>query len=429
MTHTIFALSSGAPPAALAVVRISGSNAGTALQLLAGRLPPPRKASLALLADPITQAPLDNALVLWFPGPATATGEDLAELHLHGGRAVVSRVLGVLETLDGLKPAEPGAFTRRAFENGRMDLAEAEGLSDLLFAETELQRLSALAMAGGGLSAKVKAWQDELLGLSARVEALLDFSDEGDVTEDSEAALRISEEALIFADRVRSFLNRPSAERLRDGIRVALAGPPNAGKSTLLNALAGREAAIVSTRPGTTRDIIEVPLALKGRPYVFCDTAGLHDITDDEIEVIGMSRARAVMDESDIILWLNENEASPQPEKTITVHARNDVEGRALSPSNAQISLSARTGEGMDILIEKLTERADALLPRPGDLALNKRQRDLLAECVAALQGSEDLLIIAENLRLARSALDRLTGRAGTEDMLDALFGRFCIGK
>ncbi|RJF93718.1 tRNA uridine-5-carboxymethylaminomethyl(34) synthesis GTPase MnmE [Sphingomonas cavernae] len=429
MTDTIYALSSGQSPAAVAIIRISGPAAASTLKALAGRVPKSRRATLQRLTDPASGDVLDHALTLWFDGPATATGEDLAELHLHGGRAVVARVLRTLAALPGLKPAEPGAFTRRAFENGRIDLAEAEGLADLLFAETELQRLSAIAMAEGGLSTQVVMWQDKLLGLSARTEALLDFSDEDDVDEDAGAATALSAEIAAMAAEVRAFLARPSGERLRDGIRVALAGPPNVGKSTLLNALAGREAAIVSPRAGTTRDVIEVPLALAGRPYVFVDTAGLHAGSGDEIEAIGMERARRVIAKSDIILWLDEQSASPAPERTITVHARADVAGREVAPSSADLAVSAATGEGMDRLVGMLTARADALLPRPGELALNTRQRDLLADCVESLVGDADLLITAENLRRARGALDRLTGRAGTEDMLDALFGRFCIGK
>lgn len=429
MSDTIYALSSGQPPAAVAIIRISGPKASTALLALAGRVPKSRRATLARLVDPEAGEVLDHALVLWFEGPATATGEDLAELHLHGGRAVVARMLKTLAALPGLAPAAPGAFTRRAFENGRIDLAEAEGLADLLFAETELQRLSALAMAEGGLSAHVATWQDVLLSLSARAEALLDFSDEGDVVEDRGAAAMLSNEIAALRCEISDLLGRPTGERLRDGIRVALAGPPNAGKSTLLNALAGREAAIVSPRAGTTRDVIEVPLALAGRPYVFVDTAGLHGGSGDEIEAIGMDRARNVIAKSDIILWLGETNASPEPGRTITVHARADLPGRELVPTGADIALSAVTGAGMDRLVAMLTDRADELLPRPGDLALNMRQRDLLGECADALIGHDDLLITAENLRRARGALDRLTGRAGTEDMLDALFGRFCIGK
>lgn len=427
MPSTIYALSSGAPPAAVAIVRISGPEAGgalTALTALTGRLPAPRRASLAILHDPGTGEILDRALTLWFPGPDTATGEDLAELHLHGGRAVVARVLAALAGLNGLSPAEPGAFTRRAFENGRIDLAEAEGLSDLLFAETELQRRSAMAMAGGALSAQVARWQSRLLDLSAQAEAVLDFSDEDDVGEDPGHA-HIAAAVDVLAGEISGWLDRPAAERLRDGIRVALAGPPNAGKSTLLNALAGREAAIVSPRAGTTRDVIEVPLALAGRPFLFLDLAGLHDGTGDEIEAIGIARARAAIESADIVLWLDDG--PPGDRRAIRIHAQAD---RRDGGSDADVRLSAVTGEGIDDLIALLLARADTLLPKPGEMALNMRQRSLLLQCVAAL-GAEthDLLILAESLRIARGTLDRLTGRAGTEEMLDALFGRFCIGK
>jgi tRNA modification GTPase len=427
---TIYALSSGAPPAALAVVRISGANAGPALRALAGRLPVPRRAGLATLRDPANGEALDQALILWFPGPASATGEDLAELHLHGGRAVVARVLSALVGIDGLMPAGPGDFTRRAFENGRIDLAEAEGLSDLLFAETELQRRSALAVAGGALSAQVAEWQDRLLVISAQVEALLDFSDEDDVTGPEDG--RLQNDVAVLAREIDDWLARPSGERLRDGVRVALAGPPNAGKSTLLNALAGREAAIVSPRAGTTRDVIEVPLALAGRPFVLIDMAGLHEGTGDEIEAVGIERARQVVAESDIILWLGDEAADPtfDSARTIRVHARADLPGRDMELGGA-VSVSAIRGTGLSTLIDALVARADMMLPRPGEIALNRRQRDMLAECRSAL-GSvffTDLLLLAESLRLSRMALDRLTGRAGTEQMLDALFGRFCIGK
>ena len=429
MTGTIFALSSGQPPAAVAIVRISGPRAGPALECLSGRLPLQRRATLARLADPLTGEGLDQALILWFPGPSSATGEDLAELHLHGGRAVVARVMKSLSGIDGLMPAEPGAFTRRAFENGRIDLAEAEGLSDLLFAETEWQRRSALAMAEGGLSAEVRGWQADLLNLSAAVEALLDFADEGDVEDGGETVAALNAKVAALGAHIRSMLARPSGERLRDGIRVVLAGPPNAGKSTLLNALAGREAAIVSPRPGTTRDTIEVPLGLAGRPFLFIDTAGLHEGTGDEIEAIGMDRAQAAIASADIILWLDETSDSPMPERTILIHPRADMEGRAMSPNGDMISVSAVNGAGLDSLVNAILERADALLPRIGEIALNARQRALLTACIDALLPNDDLLILAENLRIARGQLDRLTGRAGTEDMLDALFGKFCIGK
>lgn len=421
--QTIYALSSGAPPAAVAVMRVSGPGAGAALSALAGAMPAPRRAALRTLADPSTGAPLDSALVIWFPGPASATGEDLAELHLHGGRAVVARVAAALAALPDLRLANPGEFTRRAFENGRIDLAEAEGLADLLAAETESQRLSALAMAGGALSREVEQWQDRLLALSARAEAQLDFADEGDVAGDA----ALDGDIAALRSEIVARLARPHGERLRDGVRVAIAGPPNAGKSTLINALAGREAAITSPQPGTTRDLIEVPLAIAGRPFVFIDTAGLHQGTGDAIEAIGMARARDVLAASDIILWLDD---APPPDPTaIRVHARSDLPGRERAGPDADLAISAMTGAGLARLEALLLDRADALLPRPGEVALNRRQRALLGECCEALQPDDDPLIVAETLRLARGALDRLTGRAGTEAMLDALFGRFCIGK
>ena len=429
MTDTIYALSSGQPPAAIAIVRISGPRAGIALESLTGRIVGPRHATLVRLADPATGEGLDQALVLWFPGPASATGEDLAELHLHGGRAVVARVLAALAGIAGLAPAEPGAFTRRAFENGRIDLAEAEGLSDLLFAETEWQRRSALAMAEGGLSAQVGAWQARLLTLSAQAEALLDFAEEDDVAADEAGTTALSAAVVSLAAEIGAMLARPSGERLRDGVRVVLAGPPNAGKSTLLNALVGREAAIVSARPGTTRDAIEVPLALGGRPFLFIDTAGLHEGTGDEIEAIGMVRAEAAIETADILLWLDDADSTPAPERSVIVHPRADAPGRDIVPMTSDVAVSAATGAGLDALVAILLLRADLLLPQFGEIALNARQRELLAACVGRLTPAQDLLILAEKLRLARGALDRLTGRAGTEDMLDALFGRFCIGK
>ncbi|MDE2621422.1 MAG: 50S ribosome-binding GTPase, partial [Sphingomonadales bacterium] len=251
---TIFALSSGTVPAAIGVVRISGPEAGAALSRLAGRLPPPRRAVTATLRD-AAGAVLDRALVLWLPGPGTATGEDCAELHLHGGRAVIAAVEAALLACPGLRRAEPGEFTRRTFVNGRIDLAEAEGLADLLAAETELQRQSALAMAGGGLSRLVEGWRERLLLLSAEVEAALDFADEDDV-DTPDAAPCSTWNIAPLRDEIGNWLSRPRAETLREGFRVVLAGPPNAGKSTLFNALVESEAAITSPIAGTTRDLV-----------------------------------------------------------------------------------------------------------------------------------------------------------------------------
>ncbi|WP_446653332.1 tRNA uridine-5-carboxymethylaminomethyl(34) synthesis GTPase MnmE [Blastomonas sp.] len=428
---TIYALSSGAPPAALAIIRISGPDAGAALAALAGALPEPRRASLRTLRDPASSDILDRALVLWFPGPDTATGEDLAELHLHGGRAVVRAVEAGLSAMEGLRLAEPGEFTRRAFLNGRMDLAEAEGLSDLLFAETEAQRVAAIRMASGHLSRQVEAWRREVLRLSALLEAELDFSDEDDVPEHAVDA--VGEGISTLAGEIDLTLARPRAERLRDGIRVVLAGPPNAGKSTLLNALLQREAAIVSDIAGTTRDVIEAPVALGGIPFLLTDTAGLRAEGAEKIESIGIVRAQQAMAGADIVLWLGDEGEGPDHPRLWEIEAQIDRGGVSRETRRSpRHRLSARTGEGLETLVADLIETARTLLPASNDVALNARQHRLLSECASALHGAEaqsDLLLRAEGLRLARHALDQLLGRTHVEDMLDALFGAFCIGK
>lgn len=430
---TIFALSSGAPPSAVAIIRISGLRAGEALAFLcAGPLPAPRRAALRALIDPATGETLDRALVLWFPGPATATGEDLSELHLHGGRAVVRAVEAVLATLPGLRIADPGEFTRRAFLNGRIDLAEAEGLSDLLFAETEAQRVAAVRMASGHLSRQVERWRQEVLRISALVEASLDFSDEGDV-EDHGADDPALDFMRALTGEITAALARPRAERLRDGIRVVLAGPPNSGKSTLLNALVQRDAAIVSDIAGTTRDLIEVPVALGGVPFLFTDTAGLRDSGVEVVEAIGISRARDAMLAADMVLWLGaEGTVADVP---VLWEIETQIDRPAVSretKGNPRHRISATTGDGMGALVEDLVASARTLLPAAGDVALNARQHRLLAACAEALSvaaGEHDLLLRAESLRLARLPLDQLLGRTHVEDMLDALFGAFCIGK
>jgi tRNA modification GTPase len=428
---TIYALSSGAPPAALAIIRISGPRADAALTALTGQLPEPRRASLRTLRDPASGGILDRALILWFPGPDNATGEDLAELHLHGGRAVVRAVESALSTIKGLRLAEPGEFTRRAFLNGRMDLAEAEGLSDLLFAETEAQRVAAIRMASGHLSRQVEAWRREVLRLSALVEAELDFSDEDDVPDHSMD--RVGEGIGALAGEIDGALARPRAERLRDGIRVVLAGPPNAGKSTLLNALLQREAAIVSDIAGTTRDVIDAPVAFDGVPFVLTDTAGLRDDGAEAIESIGIARAQDAIAAADIVLWLGAEGEGPDHPALWEIEAQIDRTGVSRETKHGpRHRLSARTGQGLGALVDDLVETARTLLPGSHEVALNARQHRLLSECAFALHGARghsDLLLRAEGLRLARHALDQLLGRTHVEDMLDALFGAFCIGK
>jgi tRNA modification GTPase len=423
--ETIFALSSGQPPAAIAVVRISGPGASGALVALAGRVPEPRRTSLAQLRHPHSGELLDHALLIWFPGPRTATGEDLAELHLHGGRSVVAAVLEALDGIDGLRRAEPGEFTRRAFANGRIDLAEAEGLADLLAAETETQRRAALSLAGGALSRKVEEWRGQVLELAAMLEAVIDFSDEGEVSEEFPSGWH--ENVAALAAEIGALLRRPTVERLRDGIRVSITGPPNVGKSSLLNVLVGREAAITSAVAGTTRDLVEAPIAIGGTPFLLIDTAGIRD-SADKVESIGVERARASMDAADLILWLGDVAEAPDSRRTIAVSPKADL-GK-IDP-RADIAVSSLSGEGIDALVDILIARARDLLPAAGDVAVNRRHRDLLADAVEQLDacGTDDLLIAAEALRHVRQLLDRITGRAGVEDMLDALFGRFCIGK
>lgn len=423
---TIFALSSGAPPAGVGVIRVSGPAARTALEALAGRVPPPRRASLARLRD-AEGVVLDEALVLWFPGPATATGEDLAEFHCHGGRAVVAAIERALASLRGVRRAEPGEFTRRAFANGRIDLAEAEGLADLLSAETELQRAAALANAGGALSRQVEGWREQVLSLSAQVEAVLDFSDEEDAANLPEC---FTWNIGALCEELETWLARPRSERLGEGFRVVLAGPPNAGKSTLFNALVESEAAITSPIAGTTRDVIERGVAIGAVPFTFIDTAGLREgEVSDEIEMIGIDRARAALGRADVVLWLGPEGEGPEGAWEIAAQA--DRAG-FVPKVHPRFTLSAATGEGVAALKTALVQAASEALPKPGGVALNLRQHARIADAAAALQSARrhtDPLLVAEDLRLVRLAFDRLIGRATTEDMLDALFGRFCIGK
>ncbi|MFN3863614.1 MAG: tRNA uridine-5-carboxymethylaminomethyl(34) synthesis GTPase MnmE [Erythrobacter sp.] len=422
---TIFALSSGAPPAGVGLIRVSGPGAGAALAALAGRVPPPRRASLATLRDR-AGALLDKALVLWFPGPNTATGEDLAEFHCHGGRAVIAAVEKALAALPDTRRAEPGEFTRRAFANGRIDLAEAEGLGDLLAAETELQRAAALANAGGALSRQVDAWRQKVLALSAQIEGVLDFSDEEDSADLPEC---FTWNIGAFARELDEWLARPRSERLGEGFRVVLAGPPNAGKSTLFNALTESEAAITSPIAGTTRDVIERTVAIEGVPFTFVDTAGLREAAGDEIEAIGIARAEAELARADVVLWLGPQGEGPAAAWEVAAQAdRVDV----IPKPAARFTVSAVTGAGLAALKLALVVAARAALPKPGEAALNARQHARLteaAEALAAAGSLSDPLLVAEELRRARLALDRLTGRATTEDMLDTLFARFCIGK
>jgi len=423
---TIFALSSGRPPAAVAIVRTSGPRAHDAARLFT-RLPPPRHAALRALRDPGDGHVIDEVLVLRFDAPESATGEDIVEYQCHGGRAVVDALLAALGSIEGLREAEPGEFTRRAFSNGRIDLTEAEGLADLLEAETEAQRRAALALASGGLKRQIEAWQARLVELSARAEAAIDYVDEDEIA-DGDRGLGV--DALALADELAEWLARPRIEPLRDGVRVVVAGPVNAGKSSLVNAIAESDRAIVTDVPGTTRDTIEVPLAIGGVPFVLVDTAGLRD-TDDRVERIGIDRARGEFGGADILLWLGEPGAAPEHRRIITVHSKADRDDRASAPDQS-LAVSAMTRAGVSDLIARIIDVSMSLLPTEDALALNRRQAAALIGVERGLRDASqtsDLVLVADHLRSGRNGLDQLTGRAGVEDMLDALFGRFCLGK
>ena len=441
---TIFALSSGRLPAAIAVVRISGAATRAALETLVARVPEPRRAALRKLRHPKTKDVLDEALVLWFPGPNTETAEDMAELHLHGGRAVVAAVMNVLGIVPGLRPAEAGEFTRRAFENGRLDLTAVEGLADLVFAETEAQRAQAMRQFQGLLGGQAETWRARLIGALALVEARIDFSDEADVPEDLIGpALRAAQE---LCDEIEQTLrDEHRGERLREGLVVAIAGPPNAGKSSLLNRLARREAAIVSPYAGTTRDVIEVHLDLGGYPVTLLDTAGVRE-SDDPVEQEGVRRARERAATADLVLWVEEAGLAVdrvmqwnESKKAWLIENKADLicsDREQLEDLNYQFKVSALTGLGMDRLVSALARYAAEVFSA-GEPALVTRQRhrDTLRETNDALGralalgagGSEEL--VAEELRLAARALGRLTGRVDVEDILDVIFRDFCIGK
>src|SRR6187431_68271 len=306
--QTIFALSSGRPPSAIALVRVSGPQAGAVLTSLAGQIPAPRMATRALLRD-VRQQPIDDAVVLWFPGPASATGDDVAEFHVHGGRAVLVALFSALAVFENVRAAEPGEFTRRAFENGKLDLTEAEGLDDLIHADTDRQRRQALRQLKGLLGDRARNWRAQIIEASALIEAGIDFSDEGDVPAELIAPALAKVKALL-TEIEEVLAGQGRSERLRDGLVVAIAGPPNVGKSTLMNQLARREVAIVSPHAGTTRDVIEVQLDLDGYPVTVIDTAGIRE-TDDPVEQEGVRRARARAADADLVLWLTDSSDAP----------------------------------------------------------------------------------------------------------------------
>ena len=444
MGETIFALSSGSVPAGVAVVRLSGQRVRFALETLIDSVPEPRRAALRLLRGGDGSA-IDRGIVLYFPGPGSVTGEDVAELHLHGGRAVVAAILGRLGGLAGLRPAEPGEFTRRAFLNGRMDLTEVEGLADLIAAETEAQRRQAMRQASGSLREVFDGWRERLVRARALVEAELDFAEEEDVPGS------VSEQAWADAANVAREIgwhlnDQHRGERLRDGAEVVLLGPVNSGKSSLINALARRDVAIVSTEPGTTRDLIEVRLDIQGYPFTVVDTAGLRE-TEGEVEREGIRRARSRAGAADLVLSLEDVGASAgEParderfgsEGPLRIGTKVDLielpsEREALA-KRYDVLLSAKTGEGLEALITKLAEfAAKGMEPGEASVITRARHRSSLLACrdalLRSLEGAGPMELRAEELRQATDALGRLTGRVDVEDLLDVIFRDFCIGK
>jgi tRNA modification GTPase len=433
---SIYATASGAGRAAVAVIRLSGPMTAAALRsLTAAELPRPRVASLRMLRNKACEE-IDRALVLWFPGPHSYTGEDAAELQLTGGRAVVAAALRALGEIQGMRPAEPGEFAWRAFENGKLDLSQVEGLADLVEAQTDAQRRQALRVADGALSREAEAIRQVIVEAMAQVEAAIDFSDQEDVSEGTLTAARALAEGAIR--RLRSHLKGASrADRLRDGFNVVIAGAPNVGKSTLMNALARRDVAIVSDIPGTTRDALEAHLELRGLPVNLVDTAGIRE-TDDPVEREGVARARRRARDADLVLWLSDD-GEPEPgaartaeRPTILIRTKSDLGAQT---SSLDVSISARTGAGIDRLLDLIAEAAEeGLAGADQSLIATARHRAAFEEallCLDRIYGSQDLgaEFLAEDLRLAARALERIAGRIDVEEVLGEIFGRLCIGK
>jgi tRNA modification GTPase len=433
---TIFALASAPGRAGIAVLRLSGTRVHRTLQAMIGKPPIPRRATRAQFRDPDGGEIVDDGVALYFPAPHSYTGEDVAEFHLHGSRAVVAALLDVLSRRDGLRLAEPGEFTRRAFENGKLDLTEAEAVADLVEAETAAQRRQALRQLEGALGALYEDWRARLMRALARIEAEIDFPEEG-LPPDLWAGLR-AEVAALASEIAAHLDDRHRGERLRDGVSVAILGPPNAGKSSLLNALARRDIAITSAIAGTTRDVIEARLDLGGYPVLLADTAGLRQSVDT-IEQEGVRRALARAEAADlrlVILDATRPGESVAPhlidENALVVMNKIDLAPHATIPQSA-LRLSVLSGDGMPDLLSRLT---DVVAKRAGDggapLITRARHREALQHCVAALARFADATLpelAAEDLRQAARALGRITGRVDVEDMLDLIFREFCIGK
>lgn len=436
---TIFALSSAPGRAGVAVIRISGPAAQDVLETMVAPRPKPRSVVYRTIQHPHTGEALDRAVVLWFAAPHSETGEDVVEFQTHGSRAVVAAVVAALGNISGCRLAAPGEFARRAFENGKLDLAEVEGLADLVDAETDAQRRQALAQAGGALSKLYDGWRARLIEIAALTEAAIDFSDEGDVSASSFAEAR--KRAEILAKEIAVHLDDGHrGEILREGFRVALLGAPNAGKSSLLNALARRDAAIVSSEAGTTRDVIEVRLDLAGLPVIVSDTAGIREASS-EVEQEGIRRSLAAAKEANLVLWLAEKPESIPPvgfsrETSLVIRSKADLPHESQNtPEFGDLAISAKTGAGLDRLISAIAERAEQAVGTRTDPALTQaRHRQgletALGDIRAFLTGNADAIELrAEDLRRAAQALGRITGRVDVEDVLDQIFSRFCIGK
>ncbi len=438
LSGTIFALATPPGKGGVAVLRLSGGDAGAALQALTGAgLPEPRRATLHRLREPQTGEAIDQALVLWFPAPASFTGEDVVELHVHGGRAVAAALSEALSHLPGCRPAEPGEFSRRAFENGKLDLTAAEAIADLVAAETAAQRRQALCQLDGALGDLYENWRGRLLRALAHLEAEIDFSDEELPEGMAVAVLPVLRE---LETAIAAHLDDAGrGERLREGAQIAIVGPPNAGKSSLLNLLARRDVAIVSAQAGTTRDVIEVHLDLGGWPVTLADTAGLRE-TADEIEREGVRRAELRARGADLRLVVLDAASAETPSMLqelmapddIVVLNKIDLAPAADIPAEA-LALSVRTGAGVGELLALLQQRVVTLLDGGGMPLTRQRHRLALEECLAALKRAQAQKalpeLLAEDVRLAARALGRITGRVDVEDMLDIVFREFCIGK
>jgi tRNA modification GTPase len=432
MSATVFALSSGRLPSGVAVVRVTGPLAHTAARRIAGYVPAPRQVVLRDFLRPDDGSVIDRGLLVVFAAPHSATGEDVAEFHVHGGPAVVAALLDVLASVEGLVPAQPGDFTRRSFLNGKLDLAQVEGLADLIDARTEAQRRQALAQMDGRLSALYEGWRNRLIRVMALVAADIDFADgEDDVPEgigDTVAgALR------HLSEEIAAHLNdNKRGERLRDGLTLAILGPPNAGKSSLINWLAKRDAAIVASTPGTTRDLIEVHMDLEGYPVTVIDTAGLRE-TDDPVEAEGVRRALARAGAADLVLHLSEAESPMVDVPPSAVHVRTKADLQPAVSGDSLFSISTKTGEGLLALLAYLGRwAADTIAPGEAPALTRVRHRVALQQVRADLGAAlvqPDLVLAAEDLRLAARALGSLTGSIDVEDLLDVIFRDFCIGK